>query len=174
MPTSKSSSVLSSPNPRSYEISNLMRRSFTKNPFSKPFVITNLRINFPHTPTNSPLDFPRKSSVGIRDGVGSLRDSMDDKENGKYHILKPAKVCSPAACSKATKNFMFLTISASCKVNESPRKKVLAERNEFTPCFAYPKSHIRKVTFAKPLEENETSGENETSVRYMNVPWKKE
>ncbi|KAK7264473.1 hypothetical protein RJT34_32082 [Clitoria ternatea] len=195
MPTSKSSSVLSSPNPRSSEISNPMRRSFTGNPFSKPSVIANPRINFPSTPANSPSDFPRRSSVGIRDGVGSLRDSMDDKENGKDQILKPAKVRSPAACSKATKNFMSPTISASCKVNESPRKKVLVERNEAAPCFADPKSHVRKVTFAEPLEERkldpffddgiipnfeegprssltseDSSGESETSVCYMNVP----
>lgn len=103
-------------------------------------------------------EFPRRSSVGIREsGGGSYRDIMEDKENGKDQILKPAKVRSPAASSKSTKNFMSPTISASCKFAESPRKKVLAERNEPSPTTCIPssdpKSHVRKVTFADPLEE---------------------
>ncbi|KAK7363746.1 hypothetical protein VNO77_05900 [Canavalia gladiata] len=190
MPSNK----LSNPNPRSSEISNPMRRSFTGNPFTKPTVIANPRTNFPITPANSPSDFPRRSSVGIRESAGSLRDITDDKENGKDQILKPAKVRSPAASSKGTKNFMSPTISASCKVNESPRKKVLVERNESVPNSADPKSHVRKVTFAEPLEEKkfdalfdgitpnfedvprssltseDLSGESETTVNDMNVP----
>ncbi|XP_057419677.1 uncharacterized protein LOC130713874 [Lotus japonicus] len=150
--SSLSSSLPSNPNPRSSEISNPMRRSFTGNPFSKPSsVIANPRINFPNTPANSPSDFPRRSSVG---------SIADDKENGKDSILKPAKVRSPAVCSKASKNFMSPTISASIKVNDSPRKKILTERNEpalappsSAPASAEPKSQIRKVTFAEPLEE---------------------
>ncbi|XLU57519.1 hypothetical protein S245_052167, partial [Arachis hypogaea] len=63
-----------------------------------------------------------------RGGGGSLR-YVDDKENGKDQTLKPGKVRSPAACLKGSKNFMSPTISASCKIIESPRKKVLIERN---------------------------------------------
>ena len=65
-------------------------------------------------------DFSRRGSVGIRESGGSLRDSFDDKENGKDQILKPTKVRSPAVSSKGSKNFMSPTISASCKINESP------------------------------------------------------
>ncbi|XP_027368660.1 uncharacterized protein LOC113874644 [Abrus precatorius] len=194
MSSNKSSSVLSNPNPRSSEISNPMRRSFTGNPFAKPSVIANPRTNFPNTPANSPSDFPRRSSVGVRENAGSLRDFMDDKENGKDQILKPAKVRSPATSSKGTKNFMSPTISASCKINDSPRKKVLIERNEVVPNSADPKSNVRKVTFAEPLEQNkfdalfdgitpnfedaprsssltseDLSGESETTVDDINV-----
>ncbi|WJX96885.1 hypothetical protein P8452_78026 [Trifolium repens] len=135
----KSSSLPSNPSPRNSEISNPMRRSFTGNPFPKPSLIANPRSTFSHTPANSPSDFSRKSFV-------------DDKENGNDHILKPAKVRSPAATSKSTKNFMSPTISASIKMAESPRKKILTERNEPAPC-SDPKIHARKVTFADPLEQ---------------------
>jgi len=66
--------------------------------------------------------------------------------------MKPAKVRSPAATSKSTKNFMSPTISASFKMAESPRKKILAERNEPTPT-SDNKIHVRKVTFSDPLEQ---------------------
>ncbi|KHN35739.1 hypothetical protein glysoja_039525 [Glycine soja] len=189
MPSNKPSSMPSNPNPRSSEIGNPMRRSFTGNPFSKPSIVPN---HGAKTPANSPsADFSRRGSVGVRESGGSLRDSFDDKENGKDHILKPAKVRSPAVSSKGSKNFMSPTISASCKINESPRKKVLIERNEAVSSPADPKSHVRKVTFAEPLEENmiygiipnfeegprsslsseDLSGESETSeIHYMNVP----
>ncbi|CAJ2649504.1 hypothetical protein L195_g017938 [Trifolium pratense] len=136
---SSSSSLPSNPSPRNSEISNPMRRSFTGNPFAKPSLIANPRSTFSHTPANSPSDFSRKSFV-------------DDKENVKDQILKPAKIRSPAATSKSTKNFMSPTISASIKMAESPRKKILTERNEPAPC-SDPKVHMRKVTFADPLEQ---------------------
>ncbi|KAL2339189.1 hypothetical protein Fmac_013635 [Flemingia macrophylla] len=186
--SNKSFSMPSSPNPRNSEISNPMRRSFTGNPFSKPSIVPN---HGAKTPVNSPSDFSRRSCVGIRESGGSLRDFADDKENGKDQILRPAKVRSPAACVKGSKNFMSPTISAACKINESPRKKVLVERNEAVPSPGDPKSHVRKVTFAEPLEQkkidriipnseegprssltsDDLSGESETSeTHYMNVP----
>ncbi|GAU18391.1 hypothetical protein TSUD_202800 [Trifolium subterraneum] len=137
--SSSSSSLPSNHSPRNSEISNPMRRSFTGNPFSKPSLVANPRSTFSQTPANSPSDFSRKSFV-------------DDKENVKDQILKPAKVRSPAASSKSTKNFMSPTISASFKMAESPRKKILTERNEPAPC-SDPKIHVRKVTFADPLEQ---------------------
>ncbi|KAJ1427191.1 hypothetical protein SESBI_09852 [Sesbania bispinosa] len=175
MPSNKSlsSSLPSNPNPRSSEISNPMRRSFTGNPFSKPSVIANPRTNFPNTPVNSPSDFPRRSSVGVRESTGSLRDFMDDKENGKDQILKPAKVRSPAASSKSTKNFMSPTISASCKITESPRKKILVERNEPAPTStpsAEPKTHVRKVTFAEPLQEKKLDASLDEIPNFEEIP----
>ncbi|XP_047164182.1 uncharacterized protein LOC124833690 [Vigna umbellata] len=167
MSSNKPSSMPSNPNPRSSEISNPMRRSFTGNPFNKPSIVP---IHGAKTPANSPLDFSRRGSVVVRESGGSLRDSLDDKENGKDQILKPVKVRSPAVSSKGSKNFMSPTISASCKINESPRKRVLTERNEMVPSPADSKSHVRKVTFSDPLEEGprssltseDLSGESET------------
>ncbi|KAI5401016.1 hypothetical protein KIW84_065743 [Lathyrus oleraceus] len=69
-------------------------------------------------------------------------------------LLKPGKIRSPspAGTSKSSKNFMSPTISASFKVAESPRRKILAERNE-TAHSSDHKIHVRKVTFADPLEQ---------------------
>ncbi|RYR09087.1 hypothetical protein Ahy_B05g077163 [Arachis hypogaea] len=92
---------------------------------------TSSRSVFPNTPANSP------------------------SENGKDQTLKPGKVRSPAACLKGSKNFISPTISASCKIIESPRKKVLIERNGPVPDSvpsAEAKNNVRKVTFAEPLE----------------------
>ncbi|KAF7811170.1 uncharacterized protein G2W53_032146 [Senna tora] len=162
--TSSSSSSLAAPPSRSRnsEISNPMRRSFTGNPFQKPSVIANPRSFNPNTPANSPSDFPGRNSFGGRESAGSFRD-LDDKENGKDQILKPAKVRSPAASTtKSTKNFMSPTISASSKIAESPRKKVLTERNE--PARASfsstdGKSSTRKVTFADFVEYSDSKPE---------------
>ncbi|KAK7387758.1 hypothetical protein VNO78_22550 [Psophocarpus tetragonolobus] len=154
MPSKKTSSMPSNPNSRSSEISDPMRRSFTGNPFIKPSIVPN---HGAKTPVNSPSDFSRRGSIGVREsGGGSLRDSLDDKENGKDHTLKPAKVRSPAVSSKGSKNFMSPTISASFKINESPRKKILVERNEPVLSPLDSKTHVRKVTFAEPLEQKRT------------------
>ncbi|KAK4284373.1 hypothetical protein QN277_001217 [Acacia crassicarpa] len=123
MATSSSLAAASSrsnPNLRNSEINNSVRRSFSGNPFHKPSIIANPRSFTPNTPANSPSDFPRRNSIG----------DLDDKENGKDHILKSSKVRSPAASTKGMKNFMSPTISAASKITESPRKKVLADRNE--------------------------------------------
>ncbi|MED6161720.1 hypothetical protein PIB30_063371 [Stylosanthes scabra] len=157
LPSVASNSNLSPSPRRSSEISNPMRKSFAGNPFSKPSLIANpatARSVFPNTPANSPSDFQRKNSVPGRESGGSLR-YVDDKENAKDQTLKPGKARSPAACLKGSKNFMSPTISASCKIIESPRKKVLVERNEPVPDSvpsAEAKSNVRKVTFAEPLE----------------------
>ncbi|TXG64042.1 hypothetical protein EZV62_011036 [Acer yangbiense] len=133
-PSSSSPIPSSRPNPnsRNSEIKDPMRRSFTGNPFSKPSsIVANSRggggFN-PNTPANSPSDFPRRSSIG-RESLSSLRD-FEDKENSKDSNLKSARVRSPASASKGTKNFMSPTISAASKFATSPRKKILAERNE--------------------------------------------
>ncbi|KAK3193137.1 hypothetical protein Dsin_024447 [Dipteronia sinensis] len=133
-PSSSSPIPSSRPNPnsRNSEIKDPMRRSFTGNPFSKPSsIVANSRggggFN-PNTPANSPSDFPRRSSTG-RESLSSLRD-FEDKENSKDSNLKSARVRSPASASKGIKNFMSPTISAASKFATSPRKKILAERNE--------------------------------------------
>ncbi|XP_058753861.1 uncharacterized protein LOC131636762 [Vicia villosa] len=142
MPSSNHNTKSPNPNRRSSESNNHMRRSFTGNPFSKPSsLVANPRSSFSHTPANSPIDFPRKS--------------FDyEKENVKDQVLKPGKIRSPspAATSKSSKNFMSPTISASFKVAESPRRKILSERNE-TALSSEHKVHVRKVTFADPLEQ---------------------
>ena len=55
-----------------------------------------------------------------------MRDH-EDKENGKDQTWKSVRIRSPA---KGTKNFMSPTISAASKINASPKKKILADRNE--------------------------------------------
>ncbi|KAF2294303.1 hypothetical protein GH714_009051 [Hevea brasiliensis] len=118
-------------NPRNSEASNPFRRSFSGGPFAKPSIITSQRPGFnPNTPANSPSDHPRRSSIGRENIVVSLHDS-EDKENSKDQNLQQARVRSPAS-SKGTKNFMSPTISATSKINASPRKKILTERNEPT------------------------------------------
>ncbi|KAK8558712.1 hypothetical protein V6N13_098354 [Hibiscus sabdariffa] len=114
------------PNTKKSELCNPIRRSFSGNPFTKPAVITDPRAFNPKTPANSPSDFPRRHSTS-RGSVDSLRDL--DKENSKDQNPKPTRLRSPAP-SKGTKNFMAPTISAASKINASPRKKVLVERNE--------------------------------------------
>ncbi|XP_021280109.1 uncharacterized protein LOC110413573 [Herrania umbratica] len=126
--TSSSSSLpcRTNPNMKKSEISDPMRRSFSGNPFAKPSIVTNPRTFNPSTPANSPSDFTRRHSTS-RESVASLRDS--DKENSKDQNPKPTRVRSPAP-SKGSKNFMSPTISAASKINASPRKKILVERNE--------------------------------------------
>ncbi|XWS54645.1 hypothetical protein CRYUN_Cryun10bG0106500 [Craigia yunnanensis] len=123
--TSSSSSSITcrtNPNMKKSELCDPMRRSFSGNPFTKPSVITNPRAFSPNTPVNSPSDFHRRHSTG-RESVAS------DKENSKDQNAKPTKVRSPAI-SKGKKNFMSPTISAASKINASPKKKILVERNE--------------------------------------------
>lgn len=69
-------------------------------------------------------EYPRRSSVSRENVVVTLRD-CDDKENGKM-----SQVRSPMGSKGAIKNFMSPTISAASKINPSPRKKILEERNE--------------------------------------------
>ncbi|XP_039018316.1 uncharacterized protein LOC120149657 [Hibiscus syriacus] len=128
--TSSSSSIPWRTNPimRKSELCDPTRRSFSGNPFTKPAVITNPRAINPKTPASGPSDFPRRHSTG-RGSVDSLSDL--DKENSKDQNPKPTRLRSPAP-SKGTKNFMTPTISAASKINASPRKKVLVERNEPT------------------------------------------
>ncbi|XP_059447109.1 uncharacterized protein LOC132178647 [Corylus avellana] len=107
-------------NSRNSELSNPMRRSFSGSPFTKPSIVANPRGFNPNTPANSPSDFSRRNSMG----------SHEDKENTKDQNPTPGKVRSPAASSRGGKNFMSPTISAVSKIAASPRKKILADRNE--------------------------------------------
>ncbi|MBA0556972.1 hypothetical protein Golob_027032 [Gossypium lobatum] len=125
-PKISSSSCKMNPNLKKAETHDPMRRSFSGNPFTKPSVITNRKAFNPKTPANSPSGFPRRHSTG-RESVASLRDP--DKENSRDQNLKPTRVKSPAL-SKGAKNFMSPTISAASKINASPRKQILVERNE--------------------------------------------
>ncbi|XP_021892398.1 uncharacterized protein LOC110810505 [Carica papaya] len=113
---------------RNSEIGNPIRRSFSGNPFAKPSVVPTARgFNSINTPANSPSEFHRRHSMG-RESSSSFCD-LEDKENGKDANLKAARVRSPAA-PKGSKNFMSPTISAASKMNASPRKKILSERND--------------------------------------------
>ncbi|XP_050364917.1 uncharacterized protein LOC126783483 [Argentina anserina] len=130
---------------RNSETANPVRRSFTGNPFAKPSIVANSRTPDPISPAAAPSETtPRRSSMG-REMVVSFRDS-EDKENGKDSgSWKQIRVRSPAA-----KNFMSPTISAASKINASPRKKILAERNEpvRTSSPSVSDFKVKRVTFA--------------------------
>ncbi|XP_057502667.1 uncharacterized protein LOC130786370 [Actinidia eriantha] len=115
------------PNSRTPESNSNARKSFSGNPFTRPSILTNPRSFNPVTPANSPSDLGRKRSIGKESGGPSR--GCEEKENEKDQNFKPVKVRSPAI-TKGSKNFMTPTISAASKINSSPRKKVLVERNE--------------------------------------------
>lgn len=114
------------PHPRTSENTNSTpRRSFSGNPFSRPSVLATHRGFNPVTPANSPADSARRVSNPGKEGLGgsSLSWGSEEKENES----KAAKLRSPA---KGSKNFMSPTISASSKIAQSPKKKILVERND--------------------------------------------
>ncbi|KAK9941751.1 hypothetical protein M0R45_007446 [Rubus argutus] len=158
MPSNKSSSSSSpiatrpSPNSRNSEIANPVRRSFTGNPFSKPSIVANARSINPNSPANSPSENPRRSSMG-RETVVTFRD-LEDKENGKDSTWKQIRIRSPVG-SKGAKNFMSPTISAASKITASPRKKILAERNEPVRTSSVSIADFKCVSFAPTLEDSE-------------------
>ncbi|KAJ8769004.1 hypothetical protein K2173_023999 [Erythroxylum novogranatense] len=126
------SSRLTSTSARNSEASDPMRRSFSGTPFAKPpSIVAGHKGGYfnSNTPANSPSDCPRRHSIGRENIIVSLQDH-DDKENGKDHNWKSAKGRSQASV-KGSKNFMSPTISAASKINASPRKKVLTERNDY-------------------------------------------
>ncbi|KAL1220959.1 hypothetical protein V5N11_012227 [Cardamine amara subsp. amara] len=107
--SSSSPSIPSRPNPkpRNTETADLMRRSFRGSQF--------------------PADSSRRNSIGRE----SNRVEFGDKENqsDKEQISNVIKF------SKGSKNFMSPTISAVSKINPSPRKKILSDKNEVSRSF---------------------------------------
>ncbi|KAI4375930.1 hypothetical protein MLD38_013742 [Melastoma candidum] len=96
----------------------------------------------------TPRDPPRCLGVGhrfcvvltvvcVRVRLGFSRSSInrefEGKENGIDRFWKPSRVESPGPM-KPTKHFKSSTISAVSKINASPRKKILAEKNELARC----------------------------------------
>ncbi|KZV23377.1 hypothetical protein F511_35196 [Dorcoceras hygrometricum] len=119
------------PSSRNQENNPATRKSLSgNNSLGKPSILTNLRRFDPVTPANSPSessDFARRS-VGKESCVGSFLNVGEEKENDEKDMnSKAAKLRSPG---KVCKNFMSPTISAASKFTPSPRKKVLAERND--------------------------------------------
>ncbi|KAM7479085.1 hypothetical protein LguiA_027298 [Lonicera macranthoides] len=134
------------PNLRASETNSNMRRSFSGNPFARPSsLLTNPRSFNPTTPANSPADSGRRKSMG-KEGINSSR-GYEEKENEKDFNTKASRVRSPA---KGSKNFMSPTISTASKFTPSPRKKVLAEKNDLV------RSSISfsddKISFTKDTE----------------------
>ncbi|EFH69176.1 hypothetical protein ARALYDRAFT_471862 [Arabidopsis lyrata subsp. lyrata] len=109
--SSSSPSMPSRPNPklRNSETGDLMRRSFRGNPF--------------------PADSSRRNSIGRE---CNNRVEFGDKENqhDKDQICNVVKVPT-----KGSKHFMSPTISAVSKINPSPRKKILSDKNEVSRSF---------------------------------------
>ncbi|XP_057496614.1 uncharacterized protein LOC130781432 [Actinidia eriantha] len=157
------------PNSRTPE-SNSTARSFSGNPFPRPLIFTNPRSLNPVTPANSPADLGRKHSIGKESG--GLSRAHEEKENEKDQNLKPEKVRSPAI-TKGSKNFMTPTISAASKINSSPRKKVLMERNEpvrTSISFSDGKSPFGSVNLSDVTEIKDSNTEMDSSVSQFQVP----
>ncbi|CAN8312326.1 unnamed protein product [Cochlearia groenlandica] len=97
----------SNPKPRNSETGDPMRRSFKSSPF--------------------PADPSRRNPIGRE----TNRFEFGDKENHnneKDQISNLVKAPSP----KGVKHFMSPTISAVSKINPSPRKKILSDKNEIS------------------------------------------
>ncbi|XP_019091009.1 PREDICTED: uncharacterized protein LOC104743343 [Camelina sativa] len=109
--SSSSPSMPSRPNPkpRNSETGDLMRRSFRGNPFS--------------------ADSSRRNSLGKE---SSNLVEFGDKENDKDLISSNVVVNKGL---KVSKHFMSPTISAVSKINPSPRKKILSDKNEMSRSF---------------------------------------
>ncbi|KAM3362088.1 hypothetical protein P3S68_016942 [Capsicum galapagoense] len=80
----------------------------------------------------------------------SLSWGFDEKENES----KAAKLKSPA---KGSNNFMFLTISASSKIAQSPKKKILVERNDLVRTSITLSDNKATFFFANSEEHNQNS-----------------
>ncbi|EOA36803.1 hypothetical protein CARUB_v10008298mg [Capsella rubella] len=108
--SSSSPSMPSRPNPkpRNSETGDLMRRSFRGNPF--------------------PADSSRRNSVG------NSRVEFGDKENHQSDKDLISNVVVNKG-PKGSKHFMSPTISAVSKINPSPRKKILSDKNEMSRSF---------------------------------------
>ncbi|XP_047258395.1 uncharacterized protein LOC124890649 [Capsicum annuum] len=114
------------PHPRTFENNNSTpRRSFNDNLFSRPSVLATHRGFNPVTPANIHADSTRMVSNSGKGefGSSSLSWGFDEKENES----KEAKLKSPA---KGSKNFISMTILASSKIAQSPKKKILVEGND--------------------------------------------
>ncbi|KAE8725628.1 S-adenosyl-L-methionine-dependent methyltransferases superfamily protein isoform 1 [Hibiscus syriacus] len=88
----------------------------------------------PFRPTELVIPSRPKATLGWASGPNGPSDLVITDRPGlrvysKDHNPKPTRLRSPAS-SKGTTNFMAPTISAASKINASPRKKVLVERNE--------------------------------------------
>ncbi|KAF3639602.1 hypothetical protein T459_31686 [Capsicum annuum] len=101
------------------------RKSFNGNPFSRPSVLATHRGFNPVTPANSHADSTRMVPNSGKGELGSssLSGDFDEKENESTK----AKLKSP---TKGSKNFMYMTISASSMIAQSRKKKILVERND--------------------------------------------
>ncbi|XP_010497981.1 PREDICTED: uncharacterized protein LOC104775764 [Camelina sativa] len=109
--SSSSPSMPSRPNPkpRNSETGDVMRRSFRGSPFS--------------------ADSSRRNSLGKE--CSNLVD-FGGKENDKDLISSNVVVNKGL---KVSKHFMSPTISAVSKINPSPRKKILSDKNEMSRSF---------------------------------------
>ncbi|CAL9215247.1 unnamed protein product [Arabidopsis halleri] len=109
--SSSSPSMPSRPNPkpRNSETGDLMRRSFRGNPF--------------------PADPSRRNSIG-RECSNRVESGDKENQNDKDQISNVVK-----APTKGSKHFMSPTISAVSKINPSPRKKILSDKNEVSRSF---------------------------------------
>ncbi|XXG48935.1 hypothetical protein AAC387_Pa02g3255 [Persea americana] len=110
---------------RTPEIGNSIRKSLGGYPAAKPSIAAPRSFN-PITPANSPSDFPHRN-LSSKEGIRASYEKENERDQSSLNL---SKAKSPVIISKGAKNFMAPTISAASKFTPSPRKKVLAERNE--------------------------------------------
>ncbi|XP_074286040.1 uncharacterized protein LOC141611412 [Silene latifolia] len=107
-----------------------VRKSFNGYPLVKSSLVYQQKGLVPNTPVNSPAEYARGLD-GRNSGVVSFRDHEQKENQNDLNVIKPtARAKSPSVNTKGTKHFMSPTISAASKINPSPRKKVLGDRNE--------------------------------------------
>ncbi|KAJ8645425.1 hypothetical protein MRB53_007173 [Persea americana] len=110
---------------RTPESGNSIRKSLGGYPAAKPSIAAPRSFN-PITPANSPSDFPHRN-LSSKEGIRASYEKENERDQSSLNL---SKAKSPVIISKGAKNFMAPTISAASKFTPSPRKKVLAERNE--------------------------------------------
>ncbi|CAH2037327.1 unnamed protein product [Thlaspi arvense] len=116
------------PKPRSSETGDLMRQSFRANPF--------------------PADLSRRNSA--RREISRVDFGDKENQNDKDQISNVVKA------PKGVKNFMSPTISAVSKINASPRKKILSDKNEVPRSLDKTHHHQICVDKKKQFHEEES------------------
>lgn len=110
-------------------------------------------------------EIPRRNSSVSRESVLTLRDSEDNKENGKM-----AKLRSPMGSKgSGTKSFMSPTISAASKINASPRKRILEDRNEPVRA-SVSVSDVKIASFSPAISDSSDHKKEEAEEEILAAP----
>ncbi|XP_021865959.1 uncharacterized protein [Spinacia oleracea] len=131
-----------------------VRKSLSAYPFAKSSSVSQPR---------SPAEYARRSSFG-RECGNTFGDNHHEKENERDPNSKPVARARSPSVGKVAKGFMAPTISAASKINPSPRKKVLGERNEAirtSASLSEGKFHFYSMNSVEFADENESKTDME-------------